>query len=636
MMRLFAKYGEGSRVAPTGIRGIAVKVGSVGVTFYILYLAGFGTANGHLQISVFLAFILPITFLTTAASKNLERITVFDIVLAVLGCAVSVFYVATDEVYQNWNAGLSEFSIYDKIAGIALVALLVEATRRAAGWGLTLVVLALLAYTAFGQLLEGGFYHAPIGVEYFLDMQTMGVDGVFGAPLEVASSYAFLFVLFGSFYHISGGGRLFYDIATGIAGRLKGGPAKACVVSSGLYGSISGSPTADVATTGPITIPIMTSTGIPAKTAGAIEAAASSGGALLPPVMGSVAFLMAEFTATPYLEIVKIGALSAILYYFGIFLIVHFEARRLNQGAIPDDQIVGLLQGLKRGWINLVPIAVLVYFLTDGYSPAYVAAAATAVVVATSWFIPGQRIGLQRFVEGCTETVFRMVPLAAAVGAAAVIIGCIELTGLAGKFTLLIFSISQGQFVPSLIVGMVVLILLGMGMPTPGVYIMGAALLAPVFMGTFSLPVLPTHMFVLYFSCMSAITPPVAVACFTAATIAGTSPMAVAPYACKLALAGFLIPFFFVFNPALLLQGDFTEIGSATVLAAALVFVASLVVHGWVVTRRIPWWARSLFAALAVAIIYPEPIVQYLAAASGLAGYALYRYGPARLGEVTG
>lgn len=627
---LIGRVGETHRVHPVGAIGALVAVLSVAGSLLIAWLALFGVASNHLQISLFLAFLLPIAFLTTTWRRGVEGLTAIDLALAAISGAVAVWFAINEAEYADWMSGFSELSTGDVVSGTALVVLCIELCRRAVGLGLTLIVGVLLAYVALGHLIGGSFQHPPVGYSYFLEMQTIGTDGIFGSPLYVAASYAFMFVLFGNFYVVAGGGKLFFDIAAALTGRLVGGPAKACVVSSGLYGSISGSPVADVATTGPISIPIMRRIGIPAERAGAIEAAASTGGSMLPPVMGAVAFLMSNFTGIPYHLIALYAYLPALGYYLGVFSLVHFESVRLDLGRVPEEQIVGLKRALAANWTNLVPIAVLIWLLASGYSAAYVAAGAAVAVVVSSWFNPEGAIGPRRFVAACVETCHAMVPLVAAVAAAGIIIGSIELTGLSGKFTLLLFELSGGLLIPSLGLAAVVLILLGMGMPTTGVYIMGIALLAPVFVGKFGLPTMEVHMFMLFYSCMSAITPPVAVAAFAAGSIAKANPFRLAGYACKLAVGGFVLPFYFLFNNGILMQGGALKIVSDTAVGAVLVFTCSLVLHGYVVRRRIPVAVRALLAAAAGAMLLPYAQVQYVAALAALSLFYLVKRGADR------
>jgi TRAP transporter 4TM/12TM fusion protein len=577
------------------------------------------TAYFHLDISIFIAITFPIAFLTTTANPRRQRLAWTDVVLAGLSLAVALYYIVLNDKFLNWSRGFSEVTTADSVVGFTLLALVIELCRRSVGWGLTSLVIVLLVFTVFGRWMPGALHHDNFGVPYFIEMMTIMENGIFGSPLEVAATYAFLFVLFGSFYEKAGGGQLFFELASGVTGRMRGGAAKACVTASGLYGSISGSPTADVATTGPLTIPIMKRMGIPPARAGAIEATASSGGAMLPPVMGAVAFIMSDLTGIAYKSIAWASVLPALLYYYSIYLLVHNEAVRHDEPRLPEDQIVPVWRALKNGWRHLLPIGALIALLVAGYTPVYVAAGATAAVIVLSWFHRPTAIGPRRFMECCTDTILQLVPLVGAVAAAGVVIGAIEISALAGKFTLLINMLSGGLLVPTLIMSAVFLILLGMGMPTPAVYIMGAALLAPVLRGVFNLPEMQTHLFMLYFSCLSAITPPVAVANFAAGAIAGVNPMALGPYAVKLAVGGFILPFYFLFNPGLNMEGGIIYIVECTAFAVAMVTFASFAMQGYVGLRLIAWPLRLLLMACAVATVSPRFDVTIAATIAGAA-----------------
>jgi TRAP transporter 4TM/12TM fusion protein len=391
---------------------------------------------------------------------------------------------------------------------------------------------------------------------------------------------------------------------------MRGGPSKACVAASGLYGSVSGSPTADVATTGPLTIPVMMKSGVPATRAAAIESTASSGGAMLPPVMGAVAFIMSDLTGIAYAQIALASLVPALLYYFGIFVSVHNAAVHNREDRMPDDQIAGIWPTLSKGWRHLLPLAALVGLLMAGYTPVYVATGATVAVIVLSWLSPRNAIGPRRFVECCTQTIFQLVPLVGAVAAAGIIIGAIEISALAGKFTLLINTVSGGYLVSTLIMSAIFLILLGMGMPTPAVYLTGAALLAPVLRQNFDLPVMQVHLFMIYYACLSAITPPVAVANFAASAIAGANPMAVGGQTLKLAAGGFVLPLFFMFNPALNIQGSAADIALATAFAAVMVACLTLALQGFVGERPMGLLVRSALLVCAVAVIVPNIAVQ--------------------------
>ena len=643
---------EGARHRPGGAWAVLIRVGSTAAALYVLWIGALAqivgnaalwlwgyfpldsirefaawarafTANWHLDIAIFIGITYPIAFLTTTARASRRHLAWTDVALAALSLAVALYYIVLDDKFLNWSRGFSQPTVWDNAAGFALIALTVELCRRSVGWGLTTLVLVLLAFTVLGEWMPGALAHQNFGVPYFIEMMTIMENGIYGAPLEVAATYAFLFVLFGSFYEKSGGGQLFFDLASAVTGRMRGGAAKACVAASGMYGSVSGSPTADVATTGPLTIPIMKRSGIPAARAGAIEATASSGGAMLPPVMGAVAFIMADLTNIAYRSIAWASLLPAMIYYYSIFLLVHNEAVRHGEPRMPEESIVPLARALATGWRHLLPLGALIGLLVAGYTPVYVAAGATAAVIALSWFHRPSAIGPRRFVECCTDTVTQLVPLVGAVAAAGIVIGAIEISALAGKFTLLINMISGGLLIPTLLLSALFLILLGMGMPTPAVYIMGAALLAPVLRGVFNLPEMQVHLFMLYFACLSAITPPVAVANFAAGAIAGANPMALGPYAVKLAIGGFILPFYFLFNPGLNMQGGPVYILECLLFAVAMCTFASFAMQGWLGTIRIAWPLRWLLFACAVGTVSPRFDFTFAVTAAGASILAL-------------
>jgi TRAP transporter 4TM/12TM fusion protein len=658
---------EGARHRPGGAWAVLIRAGAVVATIYVLWIGALAqitgnaalwlavhfksdflstfaawarsyTANWHLDISIFIAVTFPIAFLTTTARRGRKRLAWTDVVLAALSFAVALYYIALDDKFLHWSRGFSQPTTADIVVGLVLLGLVIELCRRSTGWGLTTLVAVLLIFTVLGSWMPGALRHDNFGIVYFIEMMTITENGVYGAPLEVAATYAFLFVLFGSFYEKSGGGQLFFELAGAVTGRMRGGAAKACVTASGLYGSISGSPTADVATTGPLTIPIMKKMGIPAARAGAIEATASSGGAMLPPVMGAVAFIMSDITGISYASIAWASVVPALLYYYSIYLLVHNEAVRYNEPRLPEEEIVPLGKALAGGWRHLLPIAALIGLLVAGYTPVYVAAGATAAVIVLSWFHRPSAIGPRRFVECCTDTITQLVPLVGAVAAAGVVIGAIEISALAGKFTLMINMVSGGLLVPTLLLSALFLILLGMGMPTPAVYIMGAALLAPVLRGVFNLPEMQVHLFMLYFACLSAITPPVAVANFAAGAIAGVNPMALGPYAVKLAIGGFILPFYFLFNPGLNMQGSPGYIVECIFFAVAMVTFASLAMQGFMGLRSISWPLRLVLFACAVATVSPRFDITLGAVVLGAAVLAFlhFRRGPAKVDVAAG
>lgn len=618
--------GGGKRYYPEGFFGYVVTVMAVGLTLYELWLGGLGTHSALQYSIIFVTAMLPLTFLTTTASKRRTQIGTIDVVLASISFLTGFYLYLNIDRYLTWIQGISQPTLADSLAGTALVLLVLEASRRTVGWGLTSVVIALLAYTALGPYLPGVLSHPPVSYDYFLEQQVFTTNGIFGLPIQVAATYAFLFILFGTLFQRAGGGQFFFDVATSLTGRMVGGPAKSCVASSALYGSVSGSPTADVATTGQVNIPLMKRMRYPGAFAGAVEASASSGAAILPPVMGAVAFLMAEFTGIPYAEIIQHAILIALLYFLAVFLQVHHRSRRWGMDRLPSEQILGLWLSLKRGWQYLIPLFALVYFLVQGYTPSTVAVAATITTLVVSWFKRSTRIGPKGLVETFTKATFLVVTLAAAVAAAGIVIGAINLTGLAGKFTYLIFAITGGNLLPALIVAMLVSILLGMGMPTPAVYVTTAALVAPPLLDL-GVPVLEAHMFLLYFAAMSAITPPIAVAAFVAAPIANANPMTIAFQAAKLAAAGFILPYVFVFRPGLLVQGGALDVADAFLSGLIAVFVLAAAIEGWFAQGPLSWWERLVLLGAGMAAMHPLLIVTGVSVlvSAGVLGFRYWR-----------
>ena len=634
----------GARHRPGGAWWVFIQAASVVAALYVLWIGALATIVGtaalnfglttfgtwaraftaqfHLDISIFIAITFPIAFLTTTAGPWRRKLNWLDVALAAASLAVALYYIVLNDKFLHWSRGFSQPTVWDIVAGLTLVLLVVELCRRSTSWGLTTLLVVMLAFTALGRWMPGPLRHDNFSISYFIEMMTIQENGIFGAPLEVAATYAFLFVLFGNFYNKAGGGQLFFDVASAVTGRMRGGAAKACVTASGLYGSVSGSPTADVATTGPLTIPIMMKQGVHPTRAAAIEAASSSGGAMLPPVMGAVAFIMADITNIPYADIVAASWLPSILYYVAIYILVHNDAVRNREPPMPADQIVPLHTALANGWRHLLPIGAMMWLLLAGYTPVYVAAGSTAAVIVLSWFHPRSAIGPRRFVECCTETITQVVPLVGAVAAAGAVIGAIEISALAGKFTLVINTLSGGMLVPALLLSALFLILLGMGMPTPAVYIMGAALLAPI-LRQFNLPEFQVHLFMLFYACLSAITPPVAVANFAAAAIAGVNPSSLGPYAVKLAIGGFVVPFFFLFNPGLTVHGTLGDIVLDCIFGTACTVFASFALHGMLGFKDLGWALRAVLAACTVALIVPRLELQFAAAVVGVVVLAL-------------
>ena len=540
----------------------------------VVYANIFALPDALLIGILFVCGIYTLMFLAVGATPNSpQKPSPFDWTLSAASVACGIYFFSIRADLATHITLLYPLAPAQLFFGALLLALTLEATRRTTGPGLTIVVLLFLLYNLYGHVLPPPFGHGYIDFGSFIDTLMYTTDGVFGVPIQVAASYVFLFVMFGSLLSHAGGAEFMFQLAAALTGRSPGGPAKIAVVSSGMYGMISGSPTSDVATTGAVTIPIMKRLGYSARFAGAVEVAASTGGAAMPPVMGSAAFILAEYTGIDYRDVVVSALIPALLYYFAVYLQVHFRAVR--QGLCGINQADPILDTLKTGWVFVLPLAVIVWALLVGYTPTYVAVFATVALIVASLFTKRTRMTPRQMMEGLGETTLRMLPVAGACAAAGLVIGGLTMTGLAMKASNIVLLVAGSGTLPLLLFGAVITIVLGMGMPTPSAYILAAVLVGPAFAAA-GLPVLSSNMFLLYYALLSALTPPIAVAAFAASAIADEDAMKIAVTSVKLAALGFLIPFFFVWNEALLWQGSGLQIAVAALGGIVAVVLLAL------------------------------------------------------------
>ena len=531
---------------------------------------------------VFLSSILVLLFLMYSAGPwgRPDMPGPTDWILSIASAVVGAyFFMESDRIVERITL-LYPLEMPDLIAGSALLFLTIEATRRTVGFGLTSVVSVFVLYNLFGHNLPFGLGFREVGFNHFLDIMMFTSDGLFGVPLRVAATYAFLFVLFGTFLSRAGGADFFYNLASAVAGRRVGGPAKIAVVSSGLYGTMSGSPTSDVVTTGSITIPIMKKLGYGKSLAGSVEVAASTGGSLLPPVMGSAAFIMAEYTGIEYRDIAIAGIVPALLYYLCVYTQVHLRSQKMGLMGMNENEVPTVRNALSNGGLFIVPLVVLSAALVLGFSPTYVAAFATLGVVAVAAIKPSTRMGLKSIWSALGETTVRMVSVVAACAAAGLVIGGISMTGLGGKFADLVFLVAGNSTFLVLLVSAMLAIILGMGMPTPSAFILAAVLIGPT-LSSLDFSSMQSNMFILYFAVLSAMTPPVAVAAFAAAAIADDKPLGIAVGAVKLAITAFIVPFAFMYGDGLLLEGSIVNILVSCISAVIGVILLSAAVEGY-------------------------------------------------------
>ncbi len=598
-------FSVGCRRRPGGWIGRLVPPFAVAVAVYVIVAATYKIIDPWVLTAVFLAGMMALAFLTVGATakSDTERVPWYDLVLSLLSIASGVYFVAIADSEVQRISLLFPLDDWHLVFGTVICVLTIELTRRTTGLGLTAIVLVFVVYNLFGHLLHGVLGHGYIDYNHFLDIMVYTTDGIMGLPARVAATYAFMFVMFGTFLYYAKGSDFFYDFAAAISGRQVGGPAKVAVVSSGLYGMISGSPTSDVVTTGAVTIPMMKRLGYRPSVAAAIEVAASTGGSLMPPVMGSAAFIMAEYTGIEYVDIAKAALLPALLYYVGVFSQVHFRAHRFGLGALDRNQIPRFVATLRKGGLFIIPMAVLVWALLAGYTPTMVAVFGTLSVIAVALFRADTRIGVVKAYRVLADTAMRMVPVAGACAAAGLVIAGITMTGLSGKFAHLVYMVTGSMVFPTLLLAAGLTILLGMGMPTPSAYILAAVLIGPL-LGPMHIDLLPGHMFLLYFAVMSALTPPVAVAAYAAASIAEDNPLAIAAHAVKFALAALVVPFTFVYGPELLWQGPLWQTAITFVTGAAGLILLAMAIEKYEPVCA-SWWARVLVGIAGLCMITP-------------------------------
>ncbi len=569
---------------------------------WVIYANLFTISDPLILGILFVCGIYTIMFLAIGATARApDHVPFYDWALSALSLACGIYFFVNAGAISDRISLLHAFTPAQLGFGSALLALTLEATRRTTGFGLTGVVVLFLLYNLFGYLLPPPFGHGVSEFSYLLDILVFTTDGVFGVPIQVVASYVFLFVMFGTFLAKAGGGEFFFNVAALMTGRSRGGPAKIAVISSGLYGTMSGSPTSDVVATGSITIPVMKRLGYKARFAAAVEVAASTGGSAMPPIMGSAAFILAEYTNVPYQEVVLAALVPALLYYLGVFTQVHFRAVRYDLRP-SDGEIPSAAQTFRTGWVFLIPIAGIIGALMAGYSPTFTAGIGVLGAVAASMLLRATRLSPWQIVEGLGETTLRILPVAGACAAAGLVIGGLSMTGLGMKAANVILTISNGEPTVTLLIAAVVTIVLGLGMPTPSAYILAAVLVGPA-LAKLGFPILQSHMFLLYFAVLSALTPPIAVAALAAAAIADEDPFKIAFSAVRLAAVGFLLPFAFVTNPGLLLLADpltnvLAVIGGVLATGAIAISIEG---HVGVALRQVERLVLTLAAVAAVA-----------------------------------
>lgn len=538
------------------LMGLARKVAcgiAVAMSLFHLYSSGFEMLPQMQHRAIHLAFALALTFFWYPSSSREKegKLPWFDILAILFSLSVGA-YIVLD--YMNIVLRAGEPLPRDLILGGITIFIVLEATRRTMGWPLVIVACCFLAYALFGHLIPGDLGHRRYDLSRVIEHMFLTSEGIYGVAIYVTSTFVFVFILLGAFLTETGGARSFIDLAVSIAGKYRGGPAKAAVIASGLMGTISGSSFANVAGTGTFTIPLMKSIGYRPEFAGGVEAAASAGGQIMPPIMGAAAFIMAEMTGIPYGKLIIHAAIPAVLYYLSVFLMVDIEAIKLGLRGIPSERLPRFWEVVKRGGFLLLAPITIFYMLIAGYSPIKASFAAVMLVIVVSFFRKETRLNLHGFIRALEMGAINSLSVIAACACAGLIVGTVTLTGLGLKFADLIVQLAGGQIYPALFLTMVASIIMGMGMPTTALYIILGSMVAPALV-KLGVPVVAAHLFIFYFGCMAAVTPPVALSSYLAAAIAKGDPVRTALNGLKLASAAFILPFIFALNPKLVLVG---------------------------------------------------------------------------------
>ncbi|WP_339231033.1 TRAP transporter permease [Oceanobacillus sp. FSL K6-2867] len=574
-------------------------------SIFQLYATGTGALDAIRLRAWHIIFLLMMAFLLYPARKRKKEVMKYPKVLDIICIILSLVSFGYFLLNYNHIALRGGFLLtQDYIFGGIGILMVFEAARRVVG-NLAILALIFLLYNFLGHMIPGVFGHGGFSFNRVIDHMFWGSQGVFGIAIGVSATFVFLFILFGAFLRISGFSQFINDLALTIAGRSPGGPAKVAVLASSLMGMINGSAIANVATTGTITIPMMKKNGYKARFAAAVEAVASTGGQFAPPIMGAAGFVMAEYLGVSYTVVMVAAIVPAFLYYLTLIFVVHFEAKRLGLKGISKENLPKILHVLKKQGHLSIPLIVLMALLFMGYTPLYAAVFSILACVVASWIRPETRMGIKKILAALEEGAKGAIGVGMACAVIGIIIGTVSLTGLGLSFGYSIMEYTNESILIAAFLVMIMSIILGMGVPGVAAYVIVSTVAAPVLIELGAEP-LAAHMFVLIYACLSNVTPPVALASFVAAGIADTNQNKVSLTAMKLALAGFILPFFFIFEPDLLINMETpmeSIIPTITASIGVIAFASGL--QGWLITFASPL-ERLLLIIAGIFMIEPS------------------------------
>jgi TRAP transporter 4TM/12TM fusion protein len=633
---LMRKYDTESRFRmPRGRQLVLITVLTVAMSAFHFYTAGRGLLAGQKQGAVHIAFAMALVFLLYPAKSGMgknTKIPFYDFILAGISIVPLVYLVTQLDVIAMTRSGMPTQT--DIAMGALMVVMLLEATRRISNPVLPALAVIALLYCYFGNSLPDMISHRGFNIRRIVNHMYLGTEGIFGTPLEVSSTFVFMFILFGSVLEKTGMGRFIIDLSLALAGWSTGGPAKVAVVASGLMGTISGSSVANVCTTGMFTIPLMKSVGYKPYFAGAVEAVASTGGQIMPPVMGAGAFIMAQMLGVGYLEVALAAVVPALLYYFAVIVQVHFEANRLGLKGLSRGQLPRLGRLLSEKGFLLIPLVAIIYLLIAGYTPLMAAFGGIMVSLGLSWAYFGLMwtiVGLtnstrfahlkkaaedtlltpRRIIEAFDAGARSSLSVACACACVGIVVGTGTLTGLALRIAGGIVALAGGKLILTLFFTMCASILLGTGLPTTANFIVTSTMAAPALF-ELGVPKLAAYMFVFYFGIAADLTPPVALAAYAGAGIAKDDPMKTGVTAFKLALAGFLVPYIYVYSPILLfVDASPLPMIQAVITALIGVFLLSMCTIGYFKTQ-LNWFFRVMALVGAVGLLHPGTVTDLI------------------------
>jgi TRAP transporter 4TM/12TM fusion protein len=574
------------------------------ISLFHLYTARYGVYPPYLQRGIHLAILLPLAFLLYPATKKSPRdkITILDGILAILAFLPSLYVVLERTHLEQRLEFVTPVKNIEIVLGTIMVLLVLEAVRRAVSPVMATLVTIFLIYLPVGAYLSGALQHRGFSYSKMIEaVYLLTGEGLYGVLMGVSATHVIVFIIFGSFIEKTGIGKFFGDFARAIAGGSQGGPAKIATISSALFGTLTGSAVANVYTTGSFTIPLMKRRGFRPQFAGAVEAAASTGGQLMPPIMGAAAFIMAENLQIPYVQVALQASIIAILYYFSIVMMIHFGAQKEGLAGEPKSELPTPKQVLRDFYL-FIPVALLLYLLISGYSPLYAGFTSIISAVVVSYFKKESRMTPAKIVDALVEGAKNGSMLVAAMSGAGIIVVAVTHTGLGLAFSSLVIALSGGVLFLALILVALSSIILGMGIPTTAAYIIVAALGVPALVKMGVNP-FAAHMFAFYFAVISNITPPVAIAAYAGANLAGSDPMKTGVEASLIASAAYIVPFMFAYNPVLLLQGTGVEILQSTITAFLGVSLLAAGIQGWF-KGCLEMWMRLAFIVAALGLVH--------------------------------